>query len=120
VLVLDRLVEDLSDPQLVASVVRTYLRELPPRVAAIERALAADDREALEAAAHVLRSTSAAVGATDLAERCRTLEVRGAAVGPADGDAVRRESEVVQVALSRQLEDLLDAGRVSTPPSSVG
>ena len=124
VLVLDRLVEDLSDPQLVASVVRTYLRELPPRVAAIAGALDVGDPVALEAATHVLRSTSAAVGATRLATICRELESGATQRDPAAAEVVRREADVVAVALGRQLDVLLDparAGSDATPsPAAAG
>lgn len=71
---LDRLVEELADPMLVVTVARTYLRELPARVAGIAAAIAADDRTALAAAAHTLKSTSAAVGAVNLSELCLQLE----------------------------------------------
>jgi PAS domain S-box-containing protein len=100
--VLDRLVEDLSDPQLVASVVRTYLRELPPRVDAIERAQAVEDLEALDLAAHVLRSTSTAVGASRLADLCRRLE-RGGSPSAVAMPVIRGEADQVRAELSRQL-----------------
>lgn len=103
---LERLVEDLSDPQLVASVVRTYLRELPPRVDAIERAQAAADLEALDAAAHVLRSTSAAVGAIRLAALCDRIE-RGAPADAVASSTIRREADQVRAELAEQLVALV-------------
>lgn len=72
--VLDRLLEELDDPALVATVVSTYRRELPGRVESIEDAARAGDLGELKAVAHTLKSTSAALGADVLAELCRELE----------------------------------------------
>jgi PAS domain S-box-containing protein len=86
--VVDVLVEELDDAGLVISVIRTYLRELEGRLTAITEAREADDAAGLDAAAHVLRSTSAAVGALGLSEQCAQLEHRDAqpaAVGAAGG-----------------------------------
>jgi len=77
-MVLARLGEELDDPDLVATVLRTYLRELPGRLAAIEGSVASGARAELKAAAHTLKSTSATVGALVLAETCRRLEAAAA------------------------------------------
>lgn len=75
--------EDPSDPLL-----RMYLAELPGRVGAIRQAVGAGDPGALALAAHTLRSTSALVGATRLAQLCGDLEAAGRA-GVAGGVADR-------------------------------
>jgi PAS domain S-box-containing protein len=72
--VLDRLCEELDDPSLVVTVVATYRRELPGRVAGIEDAARSSDFEELGAIAHTLKSTSAAVGAERLSRLCKELE----------------------------------------------
>lgn len=107
VFVLDRLVEDLSDPQLVASVVRTYLRELPLRVDGIDQARLTHDPGPMEAACHLLRSTSAAVGASRLAELCGQLEAGETEPDDAAVEQVRREAEIVRTELGRLLDDHL-------------
>ena len=61
-----------------------YLRELPGRLDSIRRAVEDQDPVALRLAAHVLRSTSALVGATALAELCERLET-AAVAGARDG-----------------------------------
>jgi PAS domain S-box-containing protein len=71
---LDVLTEELDDPALVATVVRTFLRELPGRVEWIAAACAAVDPVRLELMTHTLRSTSVAVGARGLAAECKRLE----------------------------------------------
>ncbi len=100
--ILDRLAEELADAMLVVTVVRTYLRELPGRVDAICAALAADDRPALVATTHTLKSTSAAVGAVQLAATCLELE-QGARLSTPRADAAGRatlEDQAATVALA--------------------
>ncbi len=83
---IDRLLDELEDDQIVATVIATYLRELDTRVVGIEDAARTGDRDRLRLVAHTLASTSATVGAVALADLCRTIE-RGAAadVEPAAG-----------------------------------
>ncbi len=52
-----------------------YLDQAPPKAAELKAALAADERQRARAAAHWLKSTSAAVGATQLSELCQRLEI---------------------------------------------
>jgi PAS domain S-box-containing protein len=71
---LDVLTHELDDPMLVATVVRTFLRELPGRVDWITSACEDGDPVRLEVMTHTLRSTSLAVGARELAAECERLE----------------------------------------------
>ena len=99
---LERLVDELGDGTIVATLVRTFLAELPGRRDAIRRGAAAGDLEQVRRAAHTLKSTSDVVGATTLAELSRELEGRAmAGEGAIDGtidDAVRRLDEAVAAA----------------------
>jgi HPt (histidine-containing phosphotransfer) domain-containing protein len=61
----------------VVTTVNTYLAQLDGRRAAIAEALRTHDRDALRAAAHTLKSSSALLGADPLAEACARVE-RGA------------------------------------------
>ncbi|HQZ86544.1 MAG TPA: Hpt domain-containing protein, partial [Actinomycetota bacterium] len=72
--VLDTLVEDIGDREFVVETVRVYLAELPGRVGAIIGAVEQGDSEAVKAAAHSLKSSSAMLGAVGLARICRDLE----------------------------------------------
>lgn len=72
--VLEQLADELDDEVLLATVVRSFLRELPGRVLALREALGAGDTATVHRVAHTLGSTSAAVGAHELAESSRTLE----------------------------------------------
>ena len=73
---LDRLAVELDDPTTVANVVRSYLRELGPRLDALDEAYRTGDREGLLTVAHTLTSTSAAVGACGLRDVTRAVEER--------------------------------------------
>lgn len=94
--VLDRsavemMIDDIGDPALVVTLMETYLTELPQRV---ERILVAGTRTAetttVEEAAHVLKSTSAIVGASALNELAAALEAAArAGRSPSDDDRAR-------------------------------
>jgi two-component system sensor histidine kinase/response regulator len=59
---------------LVNEVVGAYLADTPRRLAQMHAAAAAGDAEALRKTAHALKSSSANVGAEQLARLCRELE----------------------------------------------
>ncbi len=62
---------------LVNKVIRAYLADTPPRLAQMRAAADAGDAEALRKAAHGLKSSSANVGAQNLAALCKELETIG-------------------------------------------
>jgi CheY-like chemotaxis protein len=115
---LDVLTEELDDPALVATVVRTFLRELPGRVEWIEAACAQRDREGLELMTHTLRSTSMAVGARGLVSECQALE-RVARNEPDasrwDVSALKATAQAVSDALGRAVGPAEPAGTVAGP-----
>ncbi|MEM9466129.1 MAG: ATP-binding protein [Actinomycetota bacterium] len=94
--VLDRsavetMIDDIGDSGLVATLLQTYLTELPQRV---ERILVAGTRPSettsVEEAAHVLKSTSAIVGASALNELAAELEAAArSGRAPSDDDRSR-------------------------------
>lgn len=108
--VLHQLVEELDDPLLAVTVVRTYLRELDGRLDAVVDAIARGDRPALVAAAHILKSTSAAVGAGALAEACGSLEAAAATSSatplPVTAAAVRELGAAVRTSLDGEVARL--------------
>lgn len=79
--VLAGLVAELGDADVVRTLIDTFLRELPNRVAAIHQA---DDPRR---AAHTLKSTAAMLGAAQLAELCFSIEQGPAASVAPDGAA---------------------------------
>jgi len=79
-------------PDLVAKVVRLYLDRSPDALQEIARAVEARDARALQAAAHSLKSSSANLGATEVAECARTLERHGR-----EGDLTEADTTLAQL-----------------------
>ena len=105
--VLRRLVEELDDSLLVVTVARTFLRELGGRVGALDRAITDDDRSALVAAAHTLKSTSAVVGAGTLSQLCQRLEQTARNSATVALPVTAREIQEEAAAVERDLEAAL-------------
>lgn len=61
-------------PDLLSRIVALFRSQTPPLLDQLEQGLEQDDLEAVAVAAHTLKSSSAHVGARELAERCRQLE----------------------------------------------
>jgi len=74
--------EQLGEGDLLRETVRTYLTELPRRRDALRAALRDDDRDAVLQISHSLRSSSAMLGATELAQRCAEVEVAAREAAP--------------------------------------
>ena len=73
---LDNLLEITGgDPAFVDELIETYVADAEQQLAALRAAVASRDDEALMRPAHSLKSSSANVGATRLAELARTIEV---------------------------------------------
>jgi len=75
-----------GQPDLLAELSAVYLRDTPPRLAALHEAVARADAEALRRAAHGLKGSSSEAGAVqvarlcaDLEEQARTMDLVGAA-----------------------------------------
>jgi two-component system sensor histidine kinase/response regulator len=64
----------LGDDELVAEITAAFLADCPTRLAQIEAAVAARDREAIRIGAHAFRGATLNVGATTLVECARALE----------------------------------------------
>lgn len=98
------LLERLGDPLIVETVVEAYLDCLPERLDAIEVAGQAPDEESLRAA-HTLRSASALLGLTPLADACAALETAlrtaPSVACPALVDPVLRLADEVRASLLR-------------------
>jgi CheY-like chemotaxis protein/HPt (histidine-containing phosphotransfer) domain-containing protein len=95
---LTELKEHLQDEALVVSTVELFLAELPSRCATITDTGRRPDRGALRAAAHTLKSTSAMLGATAIAELCERLE---STAEDADPDELRALTATLPPAAAR-------------------
>lgn len=71
---IDALIDDLGDAGIVASVLGTFLAELPGWIADIEDAVAESDLDTVRRTAHTIKSTAAMFGRHQLALACADLE----------------------------------------------
>lgn len=63
-----------DDPGLVVELIDLYLQDAPERIREIQEAIAGEDFDLLERAAHTLKSSSANIGALGLSSMCAELE----------------------------------------------
>ena len=75
--VLEQLREDLGGRAPLREVIATFLEKTPAALGALRDAAGRADTEALRQNAHMIKGTSAMLGATQLAERCEELERLG-------------------------------------------
>jgi GAF domain-containing protein/CheY-like chemotaxis protein/HPt (histidine-containing phosphotransfer) domain-containing protein len=102
--VLDRLAESMGgDDAFVAELIEQFVADSPALVAAARTGLETGDAEEVRRAAHTLKSNAATMGANELADRSRRLELAAKAEelagGAASLDAVAEELERVHAAL---------------------
>src|SRR5207248_6805797 len=62
---------------LIRELIEAFVADAPRRIAALRRAAEAGDRKAFQREAHTLKGASFAIGARQVAERCRELEAEG-------------------------------------------
>jgi histidine phosphotransfer protein HptB len=76
--VLNYLLEALAgDKEILVEIINCYLVESPKIVAAIQTSGTNEDADALNKAAHQLKSSSASLGAVNLSQLCLQLELKG-------------------------------------------
>ena len=89
--VIDSLLDAVDgDRAFLVELIETWLDDAPRQLALIEAAAAADDLGDLVPPAHTLKSTSASLGATEVAELARVLEHEARSGSPADPEVVAR------------------------------
>ena len=74
---LRNLMSAMGDKSFLAQLIETYTSESPNLIEIIERAIAQDDTSGLAHGAHTLKSSSKALGMTELSNLCQTLENMG-------------------------------------------
>jgi len=75
--VLDQLREDLGGSAPLHDVIATFLEKTPVALATLRDAAVRADADAMRRAAHMIKGTSAMLGARTLAEQCAELEDLG-------------------------------------------
>ena len=68
-----------GQPDILAELSAVYLRDTPPRLAALREAVARADAEALRREAHGLKGSSSQIGAVKMARLCTELEEQAGA-----------------------------------------
>jgi len=103
-----RVLDETGAAGLLQQVVQLYFESTPRLIAELRRAHAAGEVQAVRNAAHSLKSSSANLGATRLAEMCKAVEhaARAGALsadlpGP---DEIEREYAAVRRALDRETQ----------------
>jgi signal transduction histidine kinase/CheY-like chemotaxis protein/HPt (histidine-containing phosphotransfer) domain-containing protein len=103
-----RALERPGAPSMVDKVIRIYLTTTPQLLTAMREGIEQRSGEAVRQAAHSLKSASANLGATGLADLCRTLEGQARAGGcPEPGvefEALEAEFQQVQLELEGELQ----------------
>ena len=77
-----RALETTDNPGLLGRIIDAYLGDTPKLLEKMKHAIAAEDISEVAKAAHTLKSSSANVGAVELAERCRQLEASAKSGAP--------------------------------------
>ena len=87
-----------DSPDILARLVNVYLKKSPALLSEIDTGMAANDADRVKLAAHALKSSSAYLGATSLAEQCRKLERKAAEKDlESAGDSVRNIVDGVKI-----------------------
>jgi HPt (histidine-containing phosphotransfer) domain-containing protein len=101
-----RALQQPGAPDLLERVIALYLHDVPILVQSMREAIAAGDSVVLQRAAHTLKSTSATLGALQLAQLCNEMEVRARDTDVGDAgqwiDLIERECERVCASLPRE------------------
>jgi HPt (histidine-containing phosphotransfer) domain-containing protein len=66
--------QDEGGSDVLAAVIEDYLRDTPPRLAALHEALARADAEAVRSEAHGIKGSSGYLGAVEMTHLCANLE----------------------------------------------
>jgi len=97
-----------GSPSMLGKVIEVYLTTTPQLLSAMRAGMEQRDAEAIRQAAHSLKSASANLGATSLADLCKELEAQARAgdcpKSIAEIDALEAEFQQVQVELEAELQ----------------
>jgi HPt (histidine-containing phosphotransfer) domain-containing protein len=94
------------------SVIQSYLKSAPSLILGIRDAVQSQDMDALVKSAHPLKSSSANVGAMDLSELSKELELKGRENDSGDlVDCYNRTAEAYRKSVA-ELRAIVEAGRV--------
>jgi HPt (histidine-containing phosphotransfer) domain-containing protein len=98
--------KEATGDDFVAELVHTFLDEAPGMISELKQAASASDADGYRRAAHSIKSNANTFGATDLAERARTMELDG--LPAADVDSVLGALEASLDIAAAELRGLID------------
>lgn len=108
-------IESRGEPGFVEDVFRLFLADAPKRLLRMEEALARGDAQGIEGEAHVLKTSSATVGATGMSELCTEIE---AAARESQVDLARPKIVALAVQLGEVERALLREIESATRPAA--
>ncbi len=95
-----------DDPGLLTELIDLFLADAPTYLAALSEALQRGDATGLEQAAHTLKSSSANIGAVQLSEFCKELELAGKSNAVSASSAVLQRTQEHFLLVRKSLESL--------------
>jgi len=108
---LDMLRENVGDdPEFIRAVLESFVNDSPVLIETIRTGMASGDAEAVQHAAHTLKSTSRLFGAIALATVCQTLEKLGREQRLDDAMALMKKAEVELDRVKRSVKSSLPPG----------
>lgn len=117
-----RAMQSDANPDLLKKVINIYLDEFEKLFEALKQAVASGDANALRAAAHSLKSSSANIGAVKMSTLCRDLEDMGRTNSLETAEClladIVSESDKVRKALDEERRSQIGWRRGLMPPSS--
>ncbi len=113
-----RAIQPGNHPDLIQRVISLYVADSPGLLAAMRDALRQGNASALERAAHSLKSSSAALGATGLSERCKKLEAMAHGQSLTQAEALLAQVEADLADTHQALNDYL-AQQPSEHPAGI-
>ncbi len=102
--------ECLSIPGFLSRLMKTYLADAPKRLYNLRKAFVEENPTSMAGAAHSLKSSSAYVGATVMAQLCKNIEQLGRSNSTENAEALIRELEGEYRIVREAIEDELEAG----------
>src|SRR5262249_52821653 len=108
--VLDQLREDLGGTAALHDVIETFIEQTPSVLTALRDAVARADAPSIRRAAHMIKGTSAILGAHELSEQCAEIERVGQtgciADAPSRVTAIEASYRTIEIALKAEMERL--------------
>ena len=101
----------MEDKALFKRIMKSFMEKSAPDVQRLREALKRDEREAVVALAHKMKSASRSIGGVDLAELCEYIELQGRAGKLRDHDQLGQEMDARFQAVCEYIDDYTRVSR---------